>query len=125
MTRLPHFLSSVTALCVAACVAACTADVREEPSSADDGLLLELTIPVDGIVDESVWRHAPKSCEGVLIDEREIHRIARAENAPGLAVVLDDDGDALCVDTIESIAIELERVSGDPSPDPMMPKMLR
>lgn len=120
MTRLPHLLVYVIALGLAAC----TADVRE-PTSAGDGTLIELTVPVLGFVDEAVWRLAPNSCEGRLEGEADVHRIARAENAPGLVVVLDDEGEALCVDTIESIAIELERVSGDPSPDPMMPKMLR
>ena len=118
--RLPHLPSCLIALCLAAC----TADVRE-PASAEEYTLLELTIPVRGLVEEAVWRLAPDGCEGLIDDEGDIHRIARAENAPGLVVVIDDEGEALCVDTIESIAIELERVSGDPSPDPMMPKMLR
>jgi hypothetical protein len=120
VTRLPHLI----ALCLAAGLGACTADVRE-PASGEEATLIELTIPVEGFVDEAVWRHAPDGCEGRLLHESEIHRIARAENAPSLAVVIDDEGEVLCVDTIESIAIELERVSGDPSPDPMMPKMLR
>lgn len=95
-----------------------------EPTSSEDHGLLELDVPVEGVIDERVWRHVPVGCEG-RIDEDDIRHIARAENAPELGVVLDDDGDPVCVDTLESIAIELERLQGDPSPDPMYPKMLR
>lgn len=102
---------------------ACIAEPYE-PTSADEASLLDIDLELDGAVDERIWRHAPAGCEGRLFDDA-VHRIARAEGAPDLAVVLDEDGDPVCVDTIESIAIELERLEGDPSPDPMYPKMLR
>lgn len=108
----------VSALVLGACVAE-----PLEPTSADEASLIEIELEIEGAIDEKIWRHAPAGCEGRLFDDA-VHRIARAEGAPDLAVVLDEDGDLVCVDTIESIAIELERLEGDPSPDPMYPQML-
>lgn len=103
-------------------VAACVAEPVSSASS--EGELLELGLPLEGEVAERVWRSAPSGCEGRLSAE-DIEHIAWAENAPGLGVVLDEHGDPLCVDTLESIAVEVEKVKGDPSPDPMRPAFIR
>ncbi len=100
---------------------ACTAEPVSPTSSGEE--LIELGLTVDGVVGEAVWRRAPAGCEGRL-DAGEVGRVAWAENAPGLGVVLDEEGDPLCVDTLESIAIEVEKLEGDPSPDPMHPTMV-
>jgi hypothetical protein len=71
------------------------------------------------LVPESMWRMAHEGCEG-LIDE-EFFFLARAENEPDLGVIVDGEGDVVCVDTWESIELELDKVMGDPSPDPMRP----
>jgi len=93
-----------------------------DPDEAEGGYsaLIEYVIP-EHLVPESVWQMAPPSCDGVLMDDM-IH-ISQAENAPSLGVVLDSDGEALCVDTWDAISIELDRVKGDPSPDPMRPML--
>lgn len=91
-----------------------------EPDPADGsyGALLEYVVP-ERLVPEAVWQMAPPSCDGVLMDDM-IH-ISQAENAPALGVVLNELGEAICVDTWSAIRIELDRVKGDPSPDPMHP----
>lgn len=120
MRRFTQILSGLLVLFLVACVG----EIGETTSAGDEPLF-ELELPVEGVVDESIWRAAPEGCEGRLYEDADARRIAHAENAPGLAVVLDEEGDPVCVDTLESIAIELERLEGDPSPDPMYPKMLR
>jgi len=100
----------------------CAAEPADPASS--EVRLVDLGVPLDGVVDEDIWRAAPAGCEGRLDGRDLVEKVARAENAPGLAVVVDEDGDALCVDSLESIAIELMKLQGDPSPDPMYPKLL-
>ncbi|MBW2461232.1 MAG: hypothetical protein JRH11_06270 [Deltaproteobacteria bacterium] len=89
-----------------------------DPSGADYGALLEYLIP-DRFIPEEVWQTAPASCGGILSDD--MIRIGHAAGAPALGVVLDEVGRAICVDTWDAIHIELSRIKGDPSPDPMMP----
>lgn len=89
-----------------------------DPSGSTYGPLLEYVIP-DHLVPAEVWQTAPPSCGGVLADD--VISIGHAEGAPALGVVLDEAGRAICVDTWAAIRIELSRVQGDPSPDPMMP----
>jgi hypothetical protein len=94
-----------------------------EPDDASGGYgaLIEYVIP-ERLIPESVWQMAPPSCDGILRDDM-IH-ISHAENAPSLGVVIDEDGEPICVDTWDAIHIELSRVKGDPSPDPMRPIMI-
>lgn len=110
------------AVILAVSLTACAAEPVSSASS--EGELLELGLPLEGEVAERVWRSAPSGCEGRLSAE-DIEHVAWAENAPGLGVVLDEEGEVLCVDTLESIAIEVEKVKGDPSPDPMHPAFIR
>ena len=118
MKRLLIVLASLAVVAATSCAAE-----PADPGSSEVRLV-DLGVPLDGMVDEAVWRAAPAGCEGRL-DERDlVERVARAENGPGLGVVVDEDGDPLCVDSLESIAIELMKLQGDPSPDPMYPKLL-
>lgn len=89
-----------------------------DPASSYHGALIEYVIP-EHLVPEDIWQMVPPSCEGLLTDDM-IH-ISPAENAPSLGVVLDASGEAICVDTWAAIRIEIDRVKGDPSPDPMRP----
>jgi hypothetical protein len=98
--------------------AAASACSPTQPSGESDAL--SVAEPAF-LVPETLWRMAPAGCEG-LIDE-DLFFIARAQNEPDpdLGVVVDGDGVVVCVDTWESIRIELDRLKGDPSPDPMRP----
>jgi hypothetical protein len=89
-----------------------------DPSEGSYSALLEYVVP-ERLVPESVWQMAPPSCEGVLMDD--MIQISQAEGAPTLGVVFDAEGEPLCVDTWSAIRLELTRVMGDPSPDPMRP----
>ena len=88
----------------------------EPAGSEGDALLVEEPV---FLVPEWMWRMAPEGCEG-RVDE-DLFFVARAQNEPDLGVVLDGEGVPVCVDTWDSIRIELDRVKGDPSPDPMRP----
>lgn len=118
MKRLLILLASLAVVAVTSCAAE-----PADPASSEVRLV-DLGLPLDGVVDEAVWRAAPAGCEGRLRTNDLVEKVARAENAPGLGVVVDQDGDPLCVDSLESIAIELMKLHGDPSPDPMYPKLL-
>ncbi len=87
-------------------------------SGSNQDALIEYILP-QHLVPQDIWQMAPASCEGVLSDD--MIEISPAENAPSLGVVLDEAGDAICVDTWAAIRIEIDRVKGDPSPDPMRP----
>jgi len=89
-----------------------------DPSGANYGALLEYVVP-ERFISEAIWQMAPASCGGVLSDD--MIRIGHAAGAPALGVVLDEAGRAICVDTWDAIHIELNRIKGDPSPDPMLP----
>jgi hypothetical protein len=91
-----------------------------EPDDAGGGYgaLLEYVVP-EHLIPESVWQTAPPGCDGRL--RGDVIHISRAENAPLLGVVIDEDGNPICVDSWDAIQIELSRVMGDPSPDPMRP----
>ncbi len=83
--------------------------------------LNELGFPVpEHTIDEGIWRELPASCDG-FADHADLET-AYAENAPSLGVLM-LGGEPVCVDTWAGIQIELERVLGDPSPDPMHPLM--
>ncbi len=114
MTRHLKLWRLLSAGVLAGLVVACA---EPEPASHQDALI-EYILP-EHRVPEDVWQMAPPSCEGLLSDDM-VH-ISPAENAPSLGVVLDDDGEAICVDTWAAIRLEIDRVKGDPSPDPMHP----
>ena len=100
---------------------ACVGHVGEsgdESPSIEHAFLLDLD-PA-GEVAARVWMDAPQSCEGQL-EAVETWTLHYAEGAPSLGVIIDENGDAVCVDNWSSIREELERAMGDPSPDPMLP----
>lgn len=71
----------------------------------------------DLVINEMIWQDAPAGCEGRLSDSEV--EVAWAEGAPSLAVVVDLNELALCVDTWESIEIEIQKATVDrPSQDP-------
>lgn len=105
---------------LAALVAACAAETGTE-SEAQSGFLLYSVETIS--LEAEVWMHLPEGCDG-LITGTEI-RLAAAEGEPSLGVVLDEGGDPVCVDTWDAIALELEEVYGDPSPDPMLPRNIQ
>lgn len=125
MKRLKGFgsvLSALAAFALAAfalttfegCVSEDGAGVGQE-----QGLSLDYVVP-SFLVPEEIWmQDALAGCEGRLHDDD--IAVAWAEGAPSLGVVLDENGRAICVDTWQAIQIELDRVKGDPSPDPMRP----
>ena len=83
--------------------------------------LMDLGYPVpEHTVSEGIWRELPATCDGFA--EHGDLETAYAENAPSLGVLM-LEGEPVCVDTWDGIQIELERVLGDPSPDPMHPLM--
>jgi len=86
-----------------------------EPSAASAGLLG----PDAGMIAASRWHQAPAGCEG-LVPDGDIH-IGWAEGEAGLGVVL-SRGTILCVDSWAAIEAELDRLKGDPAPDPMLPR---
>lgn len=118
MKRLLILVATLAVLLGASCVAE-----PADPASSEVRLV-DLGVPIEGVVGEEVWRAAPSGCEGRIDDDDLVDKVARAENAPGLAVVMSEAGDPLCVDSLESIAAELMKLHGDPSPDPMYPKIL-
>lgn len=92
------------------------------------------------LVEESAWEAALPSCEGIAFLPSA--RLALAENAPALGVVVDEHGIA-CVDTIDTLSLldiayaplEAEAeigalvpligtapIAGDPSPQPNRPQ---
>lgn len=94
------------------------------------------------LVEQHAWEDALPSCEGVEFSPRA--RLALAENAPALCVVVDEYGIA-CVDTIDTLSLldiayaplEAEAeigalvpligtapIAGDPSPHPNRPQFL-
>lgn len=119
-----RLLILVAAVVAAASCAAEPADPGSVAASSSTVQLMDLGFHLDGAVAENVWREAPAGCEGRIDEYDLVDRVARAENAPGLAVVVTHGGVPLCVDSLESIALELMKLQGDPSPDPMYPKVL-
>jgi hypothetical protein len=115
-TRLMQCLAT---LCLAGTLVACAAETGTE-TEAETGFLLYSVETIS--LEADVWMQLPEGCDG-LISGSEI-RLASAEGAPALGVVLDSGGDPVCVDTWDAIAVELEEVYGDPSPDPMLPRVL-
>ena len=113
-----HVMKKVWLLVATMLLASCAGEESREEAlilgmASFDVPRPELTIP------EGIWRDLPAGCEGVLGDGEEV-TVAYAENAPTLGVLL-YEGEPLCVDTWGILHIELERVLGDPSPDPMRP----
>lgn len=115
--RVFHIAALALSLVLTSLVPGCLAsheDVTGVTSAA-----LDYGIEPVGTVPEYIWREVAQSCDGLLsgVDDMEF---ARAENAPGLGVALDEDGEPVCVDSWAAIHAELEDiVKGDPSPDPM------
>lgn len=99
-------------------VAACAQQVDDPAISP---ALLQSGFPIpEHTVSERIWRDLPATCDG-FAEHGELET-AYAENAPALGVLM-YEGEPVCVDTWRGIQIELERVLGDPSPDPMHPLM--
>jgi hypothetical protein len=107
----------LTLLTFLACLLAACVGAPDETGHNHDALI-EYILP-EHLVPEDIWQMAPPSCDGLLSDD--MIQISPAENAPSLGVVLDEEGEAICVDTWAAIRIEIDRVKGDPSPDPMRP----
>jgi len=107
----------VVALCAAALVTGLSVGCMSgsEPSAATAGLIG----PDAGVIAASRWHQAPAGCEG-LLPEGDIH-IGWAEGTEELGVVL-SRGEILCVDSWAAIEAELDRLKGDPAPDPMLPR---
>jgi len=97
--------------------------VGGEPG-ASEAALRDFGLVVPGAtIEERVWQTAPLGCDGLLDDDADVldelgYDLMHAEGAPDLGVVMDGNM-PVCVDTWEAIHIELEKVLGDPSPDPM------
>ena len=99
-------------------VVACTQPVDDPAISLT---LMDRGFPIpEQTVSEGIWRDLPATCDGIA--EEGNLETAFAENAPALGVLM-LEGEPVCVDTWNGIRIELERVLGDPSPDPMHPLM--
>lgn len=58
----------------------------------------------------SAWAGAPASCEGLLSGDVEF-AVASAEG--GLVAAVDDNGEVVCVDTVEAVEEELEQSGRD------------
>ncbi|NOY94392.1 MAG: hypothetical protein GXP55_24715 [Deltaproteobacteria bacterium] len=78
----------------------------------------DLIGPDAGVIATAVWNAAPAGCEGRMSGGN-VH-IGWAEGRAELGVVL-SRGQILCVDSWAAIEAELDRLKGDPSPDPMLP----
>jgi hypothetical protein len=114
MKRLSGFISFVALL------GALTGCVGGPDTGQEQGLLIDEVLP-GYLVPASIWmQDSLAGCEGRLSDDEDV-AVAWAEGEPSLGVVLDENGQAICVDTWEDIQLELDRVKGDPSPDPMRP----
>ena len=96
-------------------ITSCIGGSSDEAGSATVGLIG----PDAGVIAAARWHAAPAGCEGRL-PSGQVH-IGWAEGASGLGVVL-SRGEILCVDSWDAIAAELDRLKGDPSPDPMLPR---
>jgi len=121
MTRILDGILLFVALALAAAIPGCAMET-DDPVGSSSGLgLWDIGFEVDGIIKEQVWRMAPEGCEGRLEGE-DIERVAYAEGAPDLGVVISVDGEPVCVDELDQIIEEMWELEGDPSPDPMYPK---
>src|SRR5690606_22517396 len=55
------------------------------------------------------WQSAPAGCEGRLPQSTSVRfRVASLED--GLVAAVDDEGEIVCVDTVEAVTIELEEM---------------
>lgn len=88
----------------------------EDTSAASSAGLLG---PSGGVIAATRWHAAPAGCEGRL--ESQDVELGWAEGETGLGVVL-SRGEILCVDSWAAIEAELDRLKGDPTPDPMLPR---
>jgi hypothetical protein len=86
---------------------------------APSAVSVDLVGPDAGVIATALWHAAPAGCEGRL-GARDIH-LGWAEGSEELGVVL-SRGEILCVDSWAAIEAELDRLKGDPSPDPMLPR---
>jgi hypothetical protein len=96
-------------LCTLAAIAGCAAS-PDDLGGGTSGLI-EIspnTAPL-GWVHSEEWRSAPAGCEGKLGQDIEFE-VASADD--GLVAAVADDGDIVCVDSVESVQEELES-SGD------------
>ena len=111
----------ISVVLVAGLMAVCPGCVQpaDDPNIAITLSTQGFPIP-DQTVSEGIWRDLPASCDGIAA--RGDLETAFAENAPALGVLM-YEGEPVCVDTWDGIRIELERVLGDPSPDPMHPRI--
>jgi len=112
MKRIHTIAGGVSLACLLA-LAGCMSG-GESPSAASAGLVG----PDAGVIAASLWHAAPAGCEGRL-GSQDVH-IGWAEGTEELGVVL-SRGEILCVDSWAAIEAELDRLKGDPSPDPMLP----
>ncbi|MEM9193400.1 MAG: hypothetical protein AAGF12_29770 [Myxococcota bacterium] len=103
-------------------LAGCSAEVEAPEAEGAPAYLIEFTLQEELVfVEQSVWQAAPLTCEDLQLRGGAL-QLGWAEGAPDLRVLLDGAGNALCVDTIESVELTLEKVFADPSPDPMLPQ---
>lgn len=87
-------------LCVAAALTGCYG--ATDPTGGSSYALVETT-PLPS-VPRSIWTVAPAGCEGRL-DAANAFGVADGE--PGLIAVLGADGSVVCVDTLESVDVDL------------------
>ncbi|MGE0790960.1 MAG: hypothetical protein AB7S26_35140, partial [Sandaracinaceae bacterium] len=102
------------ACAIAAGLVGCVGD----PTLGEDETALE----GEAVVPRSVWEDAPAGCEGI---DLALVSLARVEDEPLLAALVNGDGSVACVDSLSTLLLELraERIelSEDPSPQPSDP----
>jgi hypothetical protein len=101
MRDLSPFILPVLALAALGCAA------HPDDVGAGGSPLVEVSPGTEPLapVASSAWEQAPESCEGQLTEG--LH-FELASETDGLVAAVDDSGDIVCVDSVESVEQELE-----------------